>query len=279
VIRTRARSSDSAGARTITSRCYGTTGSACRSTPGGWRRGSSSGRAAEAAGRCKGGVSWPHQPCLHGLFEVGVGPASRSPTICRASGDRSADRLRVAHGSDRIVKMGEDSEPLCAIGPRSITSGQHQPLNRQAERYAREGVDLSLSTLADQVGACAAVLAPIHALIRTYVLRDRWRTRFRCSRRVERGRPGSGPMSATIARSRTAHRRLCCSTSRATGRWPTLTGISRDGRGSSRPMPTVVTTTLYRGDRDPAPVSSALCWSHARRKFFELADIPSRRRR
>ena len=28
--------------------------------------------------------------------------------------------------------------------------GQHQPLNRQAERYAREGVDLSLSTLADQ---------------------------------------------------------------------------------------------------------------------------------
>ena len=31
--------------------------------------------------------------------------------------------------------------------------GQHQPLNRQAERYAREGVDLSLSTLADQVGA------------------------------------------------------------------------------------------------------------------------------
>ncbi len=32
--------------------------------------------------------------------------------------------------------------------------GQHQPLNRQRDRYAREGVDLSLSTLADQVGAC-----------------------------------------------------------------------------------------------------------------------------
>lgn len=38
--------------------------------------------------------------------------------------------------------------------------GQHQPLNRQSERYAREGVELSLSTLADQVGACAAVLRP-----------------------------------------------------------------------------------------------------------------------
>ena len=39
--------------------------------------------------------------------------------------------------------------------------GQHQPLNRQAERYAKEGVPLSLSTLADQVGAGCAVLDPI----------------------------------------------------------------------------------------------------------------------
>ena len=40
--------------------------------------------------------------------------------------------------------------------------GQHQPLNRQAERYAKEGVEISLSTLADQVGACAVALQPIH---------------------------------------------------------------------------------------------------------------------
>ena len=43
--------------------------------------------------------------------------------------------------------------------------GQHQPLNRQAEQYAREGVELSLSTLADHVGGCAAVLWPIYDLI------------------------------------------------------------------------------------------------------------------
>ena len=30
---------------------------------------------------------------------------------------------------------------------------------------------------------------------------------------------------------------------------------------------------LYLADRSPGPVQSALCWSHARRKFFELADI------
>jgi hypothetical protein len=34
---------------------------------------------------------------------------------------------------------------------------------------------------------------------------------------------------------------------------------------------------LYLSDRNPGPVRSALCWSHARRKFFELADIAGAR--
>jgi transposase len=51
--------------------------------------------------------------------------------------------------------------------------GQHQPLNRLAERFAREGVPLSLSTLADQVGACASVLRPLHDRIQDHVLAAR----------------------------------------------------------------------------------------------------------
>src|SRR3954466_14223117 len=47
--------------------------------------------------------------------------------------------------------------------------GRHQPLNRQAERYAREGVPLSLSTLADQVGACCAVLTPLLRRVEAHV--------------------------------------------------------------------------------------------------------------
>ena len=39
--------------------------------------------------------------------------------------------------------------------------GQHQPLNRQAERYALEGVPISLSTMADAVGAGCAALDPV----------------------------------------------------------------------------------------------------------------------
>lgn len=34
---------------------------------------------------------------------------------------------------------------------------------------------------------------------------------------------------------------------------------------------------LYLADRSPGPARSALCWSHARRKFFELADIAGAR--
>lgn len=48
--------------------------------------------------------------------------------------------------------------------------GQYQPLNRQRDRYEREGVPLSPSTLADQVGACAAALRPLYLLIEAHVL-------------------------------------------------------------------------------------------------------------
>ena len=36
---------------------------------------------------------------------------------------------------------------------------------------------------------------------------------------------------------------------------------------------------LYRADRDAGPVTNALCWAHARRKFFELADIKATARK
>src|SRR5246500_4190649 len=39
--------------------------------------------------------------------------------------------------------------------------GQHQPLNRQADRYALEGVPIALSTMADSVGSVCAALDPL----------------------------------------------------------------------------------------------------------------------
>ena len=48
--------------------------------------------------------------------------------------------------------------------------GQHQPLNRQVERYALEGVPISLSTAADAVGAGYAVLDPLLRLVEAPVM-------------------------------------------------------------------------------------------------------------
>src|SRR4029077_12598966 len=45
----------------------------------------------------------------------------------------------------------------------------HQPLNRQSEQFAREGIELSVSTVADHGGAWAAPLTPLYELIKSYV--------------------------------------------------------------------------------------------------------------
>src|ERR1043166_5023352 len=47
--------------------------------------------------------------------------------------------------------------------------GLHLPLNRQSHVYAREGVELDVSTLADWVGASAATLMPLIEVVRSHV--------------------------------------------------------------------------------------------------------------
>jgi transposase len=155
--------------------------------------------------------------------------------------------------------------------------GQHQPLNRQAERYEREGVDLSLSTLADQVGACAAALAPLHALIEHHVL---------AAERLH----GDDTTVPVLAKGKTTTGRLWVYVRDdrpfAGGAPPAaLFRFSRDRKGEHpeehlKNWSGVLQADAYAGfgglyeaGRYPKPVIEALCWSHSRRKFFELADI------
>jgi transposase len=90
----------------------------------------------------------------------------------------------------------------------------HQPLNRQSEQYAREGIELSVSTMADHVGACAATLRPLYELIRTHVFAaERVHgddTAVRCWRRERPAPGGSGPMSAMTVPSAARRRRPPC---------------------------------------------------------------------
>jgi len=155
--------------------------------------------------------------------------------------------------------------------------GHHQPLNRQSESFAREGIDLDVSTMADWVGAGTAALAPLVELIRRHVL-DAARLH------------GDDTTVPVLAKGKTV-----------TGR---VWGYVRDDRPFAGPAPPAAVffysrnrdgehpkrhlagyagilqadayggfNSLYDPQRSPAPITEAACWSHGRRKFFVLADI------
>ena len=159
--------------------------------------------------------------------------------------------------------------------------GAHQPLNRQSERYAREGVDLDLSTMADHVGAGTAALAPLHELIRAHVL---------AAERLH----GDDTTVPVLAKGKTITGRLWAYVrdDRPFGQGQGQTGppaalfhYSRDRRGE-HPQAHLADYAgilqadaysgfagLYTPARAGGAVTEALCWAHARRKFFELADL------
>jgi transposase len=161
--------------------------------------------------------------------------------------------------------------------------GQHQPLNRQSERYAREGIDLSVSTLADQVGACTAVLQPLHALIEAHIL---------AGERLH----GDDTTVPILAKGKTITGRIWTYVRDDRpfgGRAPpaALYYASRD-RTHEHParhlqnFAGILQADAYSGynglydlSRAQGAITPALCWAHARRYFFELADIAANARR
>lgn len=155
--------------------------------------------------------------------------------------------------------------------------GAHQPLNRQAERFAREGVPLSLSTLADQVGAATVALMPLYHRLEAHV---------RAAERLH----GDDTTLPVLAKGKTDTGRLWVyvrDDAPFGGPAPpaALFHYSRDRRGE-HPRAHLAAWSgilqadayggygeLYARGRQPGPVLEAGCFAHARRKFFELADV------
>ncbi len=155
--------------------------------------------------------------------------------------------------------------------------GLHLPLNRQSTVYAREGIDLDVSTLADWVGAAAATLMPLVEAIRTHVFAAKrihaddttvpvlakGKTRIgRLWTYVRDDRPfaGPGPPAAVFFYSRDRggeHPEQHLASFAGLMQADAYAGLKR----------------LYEAGRKPGPVIEAACWAHARRKFFELARI------
>jgi transposase len=153
--------------------------------------------------------------------------------------------------------------------------GLHLPLNRQS--FAREGIDLDVSTLADWVGAVAASLKPLTEAIEAHV------------RAAVRIHADEAPVPV-LAKGKTREGRL----------WT----IVRDDRPFGGPDPPAAVYfyspdrsgvhaerflagytgimqadafsgfgRLYKASRQPGPIIEAGCWAHARRGFFELAEL------
>src|SRR5882757_6061344 len=155
--------------------------------------------------------------------------------------------------------------------------GLHLPLNRQSAVYAREGVELDVSTLADWVGAAAATLMPlvevihanvfaaerIHADDTTVPVLAKGKTRTgRLWTYVRDDRPfgGSDPPAAAFFYSRDRggeHPQLHLANYAGLMQADAYAGFNK----------------LYEPGRKPGPIIEAMCWAHARRKFFDLARL------
>lgn len=223
--------------------------------------------------------------CGGGLHQIGEEVAERLdvvPTTFRVLvtrrpryGCRSCESAVVqAPAPARIVEGGIPTEALIAQ-VLVAKYADHLPLYRQAQIYARQGIQLDRSTLADWVGRAAWYLRP---------LRDHILERLRRSERLfadettapvldpGRGRTKTGQIWAyarddqpwgaidppMIAYVYAADRK----SERAEAHLGDFAGILQvDGYGGY--------TALAKRQQQ---ITLAFCWSHVRRKFFDLAD-------
>lgn len=225
-------------------------------------------------------------PCCGGaLHQIGEDVAERLdvvPTTFRVLvtrrpryGCRSCESAIVqAPAPARIVEGGIPTEALIAQ-VLVAKYADHLPLYRQAQIYARQGIQLDRSTLADWVGRAAWYLRP---------LRDHILERLRRSDRLFADETTAPVLDPGHGRTKTGQ----------------LWAYARDDRpwgGDDPPMVAYVYAADRKSERAEAhlgdfagilqvdgyggytalarrrqQVRLAFCWAHVRRKFFELAD-------
>jgi transposase len=173
--------------------------------------------------------------------------------------------------------------PRGMFGPHFLASlvfqkyGLHQPLNSQRDRLESEGITLSLSTLADQIGAVCVAVRPVFLLLEGHILAaDRlhgddttvprlakYKTDIaRIWDYVRDDRPFGGPAPPAV---------LCYYSRTRKGEHPRghlagYTGILQVDRYAGF-------NEMFRDDWSDKPMTRANCWAHARRQFFELVDV------
>ncbi len=181
---------------------------------------------------------------------------------------------------DRIVQAPVPTRPIerGLAGPGLLAHvlvskyADHLPLYRQSEIYAREGVDLERSTLADWVGATSALLDPLVEALRRYVFDG---SKLHADDTpVPVLAPGTGKTKTGRLWSYVRDDRPAGDTA-APAVWfaysPDRKGEHperhlREFRGTLQADAYAGFNQLYEGGR----IQEAACWAHVRRKFYEL---------
>ena len=189
---------------------------------------------------------------------------------------RACEKITQAPAPFHVIARGRAGASLLAMILASKYA-QHLPLTRQAEAYAREGVDIDVSTMADWVGACAATLSPLVALIGAHVLAaERIHADDTTVPVLAKGKTKTGRLWAYVRDDRPF----------AGSDPPAVVYFYSRDRSGEHPQTHLTDyvglmqadayagfAPLYEAARKPAPIVEAACWAHGRRKFFELAEI------
>jgi transposase len=225
-------------------------------------------------------------PCCGGtLHQIGedvserldVVPATFRVLVTRRPryGCRSCENAVVqAPAPARIVEGGIPTEALIA---QVLVSkyADHLPLYRQAQIYARQGISLDRSTLADWVGRAAWYLRP---------LRDRILAELRRSERLFADETTAPVLDPGRGRTKTGQLWAYARDDRPWGGSdpPIVAYVYAGDRKADRPQEHlgdfngILQVDGYSGYAALAKrrqqVRLAFCWAHVRRKFYELAS-------
>jgi len=152
----------------------------------------------------------------------------------------------------------------------------HQPLYRQSEIYAREGVELERSTLADWVGRSAAILEPLVSLLREEVM---------AAPRLHADDTPVPVLAPGMGKTKTGRLWVYVRDERPHGGSapPAAAYFYSPDRKGDHPQRHLAGFTghlvadayagfnaLYAAGRQPGPVIPVACWAHVRRKFHDV---------
>ena len=232
-------------------------------------------------------------PCCHGtLAKLGESVTETLEVIPRQWKVIQTVREKlVCRACETITQPPAPFHPIARgrAGPELLAMileakfGQHLPLNRQSETYAREDIHLDVSTMADWVGACTAALSPLVVLIEAHVL---------AGMRIH----GDDTTVPVLARGKTITGRLWTyvrDDRPFSGPAPpaAIFHYSRD-RGGEHPRRHMARYTailqadayagyndLYAPGRTPGPITEAACWAHTIRTQSQFDRRECRRPR